>query len=94
MDAAAAINEVLLVRRTSLTHLVDGDQRTVVLPHTVGDGQVSVTIPGNAAVAPAGHYLLFVNRVASDGSAMVVPSTAASVQVRLPDAAPALLARQ
>lgn len=94
VDDAAAIREVLLVRRTSLTHLVDGDQRTVVLPHSVGDGQVSVTIPDNGAVAPAGHYLLFVNRVASDGSAMVVPSTAASVQVLLPDAAPALLARQ
>ena len=69
-----------MVRRTSLTHLVDGDQRNVVLPHTANGNSVRVQIPENAAVMPAGHYMLFVNRVASDGSGMVVPSVSAPVK--------------
>lgn len=94
VDDAAAINEVMLVRRTSLTHLVDGDQRNVVLPHTVSGDNLSVQIPENAAVLPAGHYMLFVNRIASDGSNMVVPSVSAPVQVMLPEESPGLMVQR
>lgn len=94
VDNASAINEVLLVRRTSLTHLVDGDQRTVVLPHTANGNSVRVDIPENPAVLPAGHYMLFVNRIASDGSAMVVPSVSAPVQVMLPPSASSLVVQR
>ena len=52
VDDASAINEVMMVRRTSLTHLVDGDQRNVVLPHTANGNSVRVQIPENAAVMP------------------------------------------
>jgi len=82
------------VRRTSLTHLVDGDQRNVVLPHTVSGDNLSVQIPENAAVLPAGHYMLFVNRIASDGSNMVVPSVSAPVQVMLPEESPGLMVQR
>ncbi|EKF75251.1 kelch domain protein [Alcanivorax hongdengensis A-11-3] len=85
VDDAGAIHQVLLVRRTATTHLVDGDQRTVVLPFTVaGAHSLSVQVPGNPAVAPAGHYMLFVNRMAEDGSGMIVPSVSAPVHVSLP----------
>ena len=94
VDDASAINEVMMVRRTSLTHLVDGDQRNVVLPHTANGNSVRVQIPENAAVMPAGHYMLFVNRVASDGSGMVVPSVSAPVQVMLPSSTPGLVVQR
>ncbi len=94
VDDASAINEVMMVRRTSLTHLVDGDQRNVVLPHTANGNSVRVQIPENAAVMPAGHYMLFVNRIASDGSGMVVPSVSAPVQVMLPSSTPGLVVQR
>lgn len=85
VDDASAIHQVLLVRRTATTHIVDGDQRTVVLPFRVtAANQLSVDLPANSAVAPAGYYMLFVNRVASDGSNMIVPSVSTSVHMSLP----------
>jgi galactose oxidase-like protein len=62
------------VRNTALTHLVDGDQRTVQLG-IVGrsDGAVTVHVPGSRAVLPPGPYMLFVNKKTAKG---LVPSTA------------------
>lgn len=76
---AKAISSVVLVRRPSLTHLVDGDQRTVVLPiKLVSDGSLVVKAPPSGAVAPPGDYLLFVNRGTGQG---VVPSVSRPVHI-------------
>jgi hypothetical protein len=60
---AADISSVTLVRNTAMTHLVDSDQRTVVLPvvRRTG-GSVTVAVTDNAAVLPDGPYNLFVNK--------------------------------
>ena len=75
---------VVLVRRTALTHLVDGDQRNVVLKiEGSSASSLSVRMPNNKAadlqaVVPPGHYMLFV--VKKDGNSFV-PSVSAPVQV-------------
>jgi hypothetical protein len=78
---AASIQSVALVRNTALTHTVDGDQRTVMLPITARDaaaGTVTVTAPPSGNVAPPGPYMLFVNKGSSRG---LVPSVARQVFV-------------
>ncbi len=73
---AAAIQSVALVRNTALTHTVDGDQRTVMLPITgrnAAAGTVTVSAPPSGNVAPPGPYMLFVNKDTSRG---LVPSVA------------------
>ena len=60
---ASEIESVVLVRNASVTHLVDGDQRNVVLPVLARDGNtLTVAGPPNGSVAPPGPYMLFVNR--------------------------------
>jgi len=79
---AKSIARVVLVRNTSLTHLVDGDQRTVELPIVRrGDDSVTVAMPANRAVLPAGPYMLFIDR--ANGSKLV-PSRAAQTFVGAP----------
>lgn len=57
---AARIQSVVLSRNTAITHLVDGDQRTVELPIISRTADtITVTSPPTRAVAPAGPYLLF-----------------------------------
>ena len=70
----------VLVRNTALTHLVDGDQRTVELP-VVGRSadSVSVRVPGSRSVLPPGPYMLFVNKRTARG---LVPSTARQFTLR------------
>lgn len=60
---ASQIQSVVLVRNGSLTHEVDGDQRTVELKVIKRSGNV-VTVQGapNANVIPPGPYMLFANR--------------------------------
>jgi len=71
--AAKDIASVVLSRNTSLTHVVDGDQRTVELPITERDGStLRVAKPDSKNVTPDGPYMLFVNRKGSDGR--LVPS--------------------
>jgi hypothetical protein len=85
---AASITKVLLVRNTSITHLVDGDQRTVELPITSRNGSsVSFKMPSAAqrAVLPAGPYMLFIDRSSSSG---LVPSTAVQTFVGRGTSAP------
>ncbi|TMC49224.1 MAG: DUF1929 domain-containing protein [Chloroflexi bacterium] len=79
---AASISKVVLARNTSITHLVDGDQRTVELP-VVGRSHSTVTVmvPTNRAVLPAGPYLLFVDK--RSGSSLI-PSTAVQTFVGAP----------
>jgi Domain of unknown function (DUF1929) len=76
---AKEIASVVLVRRASVTHLVDGDQRTVVLPiKAVSDGSLIVKAPPSGAVAPPGDYLLFVNRGTGQG---LIPSVSRPVRI-------------
>jgi hypothetical protein len=73
------IESALLVRRTAITHLVDGDQRAVVLPIVArGSNYVRVRIPASAAVVPAGFYMLFIERTSADGP---IPSQSTPIHV-------------
>lgn len=80
----AADGFVTLMRRTALTHLVDGDQRSVVLKINSSTGtSLTVQIPDNdgaknQAVVPPGHYMLFVVNKAGDE---LVPSVSAPVLI-------------
>lgn len=86
---AASVESVVLVRNPSVTHIVDGDQRTVELPVTKRAGNnVWVRRPPNANIAPPGPYMLFVNRRTSAGT---IPSKSQQLFVgveRCPDVAP------
>jgi hypothetical protein len=83
---AAAVQEdgtVVLMRNTALTHLIDGDQRSVVLPVVSREGAtLTVQAPPDRAVAPAGPYLLFANRPTDDHG--LVPSVGRQVFVDAP----------
>ena len=60
---ASDIHSVVLVSNPSVTHLVDPNQRNVVLPVISRAGNVlTVKSPPNADVAPPGPYMLFVNK--------------------------------
>lgn len=76
---AADIESVVLVRRAALTHIVDGDQRNVVLPITRRSGNsLTVKMPSVSHVAPPGYYMLFINKKSAKG---LVPSVSSSVLV-------------
>ena len=74
--SAAAIQgsgKVLLVRNPAITHLVDGDQRTVELQVLSRSGDsLQVRVPSNPAVLPPGPYFLFAD--VKSGSSLI-PST-------------------
>lgn len=76
---ASTIDSVVLVRRTTLTHLVDGDQRNVELA-IVGrsGGSLQVRMPAEQAVVPPGQYMLFIVRSDDEGK---TPSTSLPVRV-------------
>lgn len=83
---AGSISNVTLIRYTAMTHLVDGDQRAVqlrVLSRTTNS--LTVQMPQTAAVAPAGPYMLFINRGTSTG---LVPSVSKRVMVQRPSGIP------
>lgn len=74
------IDQVMLIRRKATTHLVDGDQRTVVLPIIDRNNKtVTVKMTSNRAVLPAGQYMLFVSYKADDGMRLPSESTPVSV---------------
>ena len=75
---AGSIVKVVLVRNPSLTHLVDGDQRTVDLQITGRSGSgLEALLPG-ASVLPPGPYMLFVLQKTAHG---LLPSVAKQVTV-------------
>lgn len=79
--AARHIRRVVLIRNTSVTHLVDANQRSVVLPVVRRRGSVlTVRMPRQAAVVPPGPYTLFVNRESPDGP---VPSRGRALLVQV-----------
>jgi hypothetical protein len=71
---ATEIESVVLVRNPTETHLVDDDQRNVLL-RVVGlsGNRLTVAAPPNGNVAPPGPYMLFANRKTTKGP---VPSVA------------------
>lgn len=78
VDKPTEISSVRILRNTSLTHLVDADQRNVEL-QIVGRtaDAVQVRIPGNTYLPP-GPYLLFTHRTVDRGE---IPSVARQVFV-------------
>jgi hypothetical protein len=59
---AATIESVVMMRNTAVTHLVDGDQRSVELSIVARTpNAVVVATPPQPAVAPPGPYLVFAN---------------------------------
>jgi hypothetical protein len=56
---ASRISKVSLVRMGTVTHNFDMDQRFMNLSATPGTGQVSISGPQNANVAPPGWYMVF-----------------------------------
>lgn len=80
---AGTIASVALTRRTALTHDVDGDQRTVLLPIVSrGSGSVTVKLTSNQAVVTPGNYMLFVNQAGASSHAKdLTPSVSAPVLV-------------
>jgi hypothetical protein len=78
---AADISTVVLVRNQAATHLVDGDQRSVVVPVVSRTADsVTVAVPGNT-VLPPGPYMLFLNRSTPKGE---IPSISRQVFVGAP----------
>ena len=68
---AHSVTSVVLVRRTDLTHLVDADQRAVILP-IVGRNpgkELRVRMPAQRAVVPPGEYMLFIVAPGENGPA-------------------------
>jgi hypothetical protein len=73
------VERVVIVRNASTTHVVDGDQKSIILPidkDKSRDGNLVVDNPPNANVAPPGPYMLFVNRKDARGP---VPSESRQV---------------
>jgi len=75
---AKRIRQVVLVRNHSQTHVIDGDQRSVVLRVVKrrSGGRLTVAAPPNGNVAPIGPYMLFANAKSARGA---VPSVAKQV---------------
>jgi hypothetical protein len=78
---AGKVASVVLVRNPSVTHLIDADQRNVVLRVLHRDGDhLTLAGPPDGAVAPPGPYMLFVNRKGPKG---LVPSKSVQTYVGL-----------
>lgn len=77
------LDSVTLTRHTVTTHLVDADQRTVVIPRdklTINGNNVTFKIPDQAAVVPQGAYMVFARAKAADGS--LLPSKSVSFMLK------------
>ncbi len=79
VDDPENIDKVLLIRRTVMTHLIDGDQRAIELPIQSRNGRnLRLTMPDTHNVVPAGKYMLFVSKDSEEGR---VPSVSAPITV-------------
>ncbi|HET6859500.1 MAG TPA: kelch motif-containing protein [Streptomyces sp.] len=73
---ATSIKDAKLMRPSAVTHVTDTDQRTVALDLKKTKDGISVTVPKNRALVPAGYYMLFVTDeqgTPSEGSWIEVP---------------------
>ncbi len=57
---ASSITAVNLVSLGTDTHQMDMNQHFVPLSFTASNGSLNVTMPSSSAVAPPGHYMLFI----------------------------------
>lgn len=57
---AGQITDVRWIRLGSVTHAFDMSQRANTLGFTVNGGNLEVTAPAGARLAPPGHYMLFI----------------------------------
>jgi hypothetical protein len=78
---AATVSDVVLIRRTDLTHLVDADQRAVRLPILARNAgrELRLRMPRQAAVVPPGEYMLFIVAPGPHG-----PAPSVSLPVTVP----------
>ena len=72
---AGAVTRVTLVRLPSVTHAFDQNQRFVPTVFARSAGGLTVTAPASAAIAPPGHYMLFL--LDADG----IPSVAQILRI-------------
>jgi len=83
-DDASSIVSAVLMRDTALTHLVDADQRSVVLAKLAhgsnSNHEIPYRVPSSRAVLPSGPYLLFIDR--KDADETIVPSVGMQVFVQ------------
>jgi hypothetical protein len=81
-EPASEIAKVALVRNTALTHLVDGDQKTLDLPILDRSGHtLTLQAPPSGDVAPPGSYMIFADESTPKG---LIPSVAAQTSVGVP----------
>lgn len=79
VDQADDIDKALLIRRTVMTHVIDGDQRAIELVMEKQPGnKLTLAMPDNHNVVPAGEYMLFVSKNTPEGR---VPSVSAPITV-------------
>jgi hypothetical protein len=78
---ADAVTAAVLVRRTDLTHLVDADQRAVLLPIVARNAgkELRLRMPRQGAVVPPGEYMLFIVAPGPNG-----PAPSVSLPVTVP----------
>ncbi|HEX2324841.1 MAG TPA: galactose oxidase-like domain-containing protein [Chloroflexota bacterium] len=76
MADAGDVAAVCFIRLTSVTHAFNTEQRYIPLGFAVtGPEEIQITAPDSAAVAPPGHYMLFIRNGAG------VPAVAPIVQL-------------
>jgi hypothetical protein len=75
---AADIESVALMRLPALTHVVDGNQRTLLLHKEATGNGLALTAPPDGVAAPPGPYYLVINKRTPKG---VVPSVARIVTI-------------
>ncbi|MFL6446301.1 MAG: galactose oxidase-like domain-containing protein [Bryobacteraceae bacterium] len=68
---AANITKVSLIRTGAVTHFFDQNERYIPLNFQLGSGNLTVTAPANANIAPPGYYMLFI--VNSAGVPSIAP---------------------
>lgn len=79
VDQASQIDKALLIRRTAMTHVIDGDQRAIELNIEQRPGnKITLSMPNNHNVVPAGEYMLFVSKNTAEGR---VPSVSVPITV-------------
>jgi plastocyanin len=77
---AATISKVTLIPLGAVTHTTDMDQRYLELGYSAGSGNLTVSAPGDANLAPPGKYMLFlINSTGVPSVAEVVHLTGAPV---------------
>lgn len=82
-SVADQVDSVAIVRHTVMTHLIDGDQRSVVIPKSairVTGNTLSFDLPNQKAVLPQGAYMAFVRT--KDAKGNLLPSEGLSFMIK------------